>query len=39
MTANAASRRLSESRMRATLTYGSRWQGVETRTAVPGATP
>jgi hypothetical protein len=39
MTSNAASRRLAESRMRANRTYGSRWQGVETRTLVPGATP
>jgi hypothetical protein len=39
MTSNAASRRLSGSRMRANLTYGSTWQGVETRTSVPGATP
>jgi len=28
---NAAGRRLSESRMRENLTYGSRWQGMETR--------
>jgi hypothetical protein len=39
LTSNAASRRLSESRMRANVTYGLRWQGVETRTPVPGATP
>ena len=39
MTSNAASRRLSESRLRANLPDGSRWQGVETRTSVPGATP
>jgi hypothetical protein len=30
-TAKAAGRRLSESRMRENLTYGSRWQGMETR--------
>ena len=30
-TLKAARRRLSESRMRENLTYGSRWQGMETR--------
>jgi len=30
-TVHAIGRRLSESRMRETLTYGSRWQGMETR--------
>jgi hypothetical protein len=30
-TLKAAERRLSESRMRENLTYGSRWQGMETR--------
>jgi len=30
-TLKAEGRRLSESRMRANLTYGSRWQGMETR--------
>ncbi len=30
-TVHASGRRLSESRMRANLTYGSRWQGMETR--------
>ena len=30
---------LSESRMREYLTYGLMWQGVETSTSVPGATP
>jgi hypothetical protein len=39
VTSHAASRRLSESRLRATRMDGSRWQGVETRTLVPGATP
>ena len=30
-TTKASGRRLSESRMRENLTYGSRWQGMETR--------
>ena len=39
MALKAPGGRLSESRMRENLTYGSRWQGMETRTCVPGAIP
>jgi len=39
MPSQATSRRRSESRLRATLMSGSRWQGVEPRPVVPGATP
>jgi hypothetical protein len=38
-TLKAPGRGLSESHVRGTLTYGSRWQGMETTTCVPGAIP
>jgi hypothetical protein len=39
VTSNAASRRLLVNRIRANLMVSSRWQEVDTRISVPGATP
>jgi len=36
---NTPRRRLSESRVRENLMHGSMWQGMETRTKIPGAIP
>jgi hypothetical protein len=39
VTSNAACRRLLVNRIRANRMFGSRWQEVDTRISVPGATP